>query len=102
MHPFHARVSFQRVAVEYFGSDQLVIILRGHDALFKCFDVLHHDAVAVFLENSVREVYGGWLAVREVDGSDFHEMLDLPQSGVVLGDVLDDCDVWWLLIGLTF
>lgn len=92
--PLHACVAFQRLRVEDFGSDQLVELLGGLDALVHGFDALHHDAVAVLLEHRVLDVILGGLSVREVDRGHFDEMLDLPQASVVLWDVLDDCHVW--------
>lgn len=94
--PLESAVQAKRWAIKIF----LVFreLLCGFQSLVQRFDVLYHHAVAVLLEIRVVQVFCCWLAVHEVDGGDFYEMLDLPQAGVVLGDVLYDGDVWFLLI----
>jgi hypothetical protein len=71
--------------------DRLVFreVFSCFEALIEFLDVLNDDTVAVLFDVSVVDVVGCGLAVGEMNGHDFDEMLDLPQSGVVLRDVFD-------------
>ena len=89
VHPLESRVPSQNFSIE------LSLITQKSDCSFisilETLHIFYHDAIAVLFEESVIDVIGCRLAVRESNRSDFYEMLHLPEASVVLGDVLDYC-----------
>lgn len=94
--PLESGVLLKCVAVELFIV--ALELLSRFEALAQLIDILDHDAVSVLFQKRVIDVGACRLAVRKLNRSDFHEVLDLPQAGVVFGDILDNCDTWRLRI----
>lgn len=90
VHPLEATVS-----LDVFPSQALCVglpRLTRIDPLLRHADLLCHDALPVLLEQRVLQVCRGGLSVWEYHGTHLHHVLDLPQAGIHLGDVLHDGD----------